>query len=351
MDDSPTCSVCFPYCDQENDDRSQLTWPCGCDDYSKEEGNSSDGIQILDGSHSSQIYQPSSSSRRDQSLVDTVPLMENQQQELIDLKLQIAKQKEELDILSLRLSQYEVENEAIKAEKTCLIDELALSTNAIEERSVSPATRRFSRRGFGTEPNANAGGSMQMLLDKNARLMTDNSRLQVSVTGMQKSFQSYIKVCLRSSRANKETIETLQQENEVMRQQLDLSEGKPKLSESRDTIDTNLESDDATDENQDNMNTHIDSPPSLMKQDMKVNSSHSTPKHENKLVIADDNCTIEGEDIESDGKIAEGTKVEKKNKEVVEEATPNKRSGELLVDFGESRRSRSMARRWHSLTA
>ena len=190
---------------------------------------------------------------------------------------------------------------------------------------------------------------MQMLLDKNARLMTNNSRLQVSVTGMQKSFQSYINVCLRSSRANNETIETLQRENDVLRQQLDLSEGKPKLSESEDITETTLESDDVTDENQDNMNTHIDSPHSFMKQDMKVNSSHSTPKHENKLDIAGNNCTVKGEEIESDDKIAEETEAGTK-KNVGEEATPQKRFGELLVDFGESRRSRGMARRWWSMS-
>ena len=82
---------------------------------------------------------------------------------------------------------------------------------------------------------------------------------------------------------------------------------------------------------------------------MKVNSSHSTPKHENKLDIAGNNCTVKGEEIESDDKIAEETEAGKK-KNVGEEATPQKRSGELLVDFGESQRSRGMARRWRSMS-
>ena len=177
-----------------------------------------------------------------------------------------------------------------------------------------------------------------MLLDLNARLMIDNDHLQVSFDGMRKSLQSHIKFSLRSSRVDKETIETLQQENEVMRQQqhLYLSEGKTmKLSESEDTSDNSLGMDDITDENQDIMNTLIESRLLFMDQyNMKVKSPHSTLKHDNTWGFSCDNWANEGLDIEAGGKVAEEAKVEMKN-EVVEEGAPHRtRSEGLLVDFG-----------------
>ena len=110
---NPPSWVCFSLDDlnQENDDRSKLTGPYYGDDLSQEDDFGAKlatdpfYYRTLDGSHHSRA--------------------ENQGQ--LDLKLKIARQQEKLDMLSSKLSQCEVENEALKAEKAVLVDELALS--------------------------------------------------------------------------------------------------------------------------------------------------------------------------------------------------------------------------------
>ena len=89
-----------------------------------------------------------------------------------------------MEILSSKLSQYQVENEILKAEKTSLIDDLALARNVIEERCISPATRRLLLPGFGIGANKGKRRLMQVLLDTNVKLMTENDRLQVSDDGI-----------------------------------------------------------------------------------------------------------------------------------------------------------------------
>lgn len=164
---------------------------------------------------------------------DAAPLGEKKERELIELKLQIATQNEDLGLLSSKLRRREVEIEAIKAEKTSLIDELARARSAKEEQSTSTSSsdilrivpKRFSLRGFGAGVNDTAA-SPQTLTQANAKLRAENSRLQISADGMHQSFQSHITCSQRSSRADKETIESLQRQNEVLRQQLKLAEGK-----------------------------------------------------------------------------------------------------------------------------
>ena len=125
----------------------------------------------------------------------------------------------------------------------------------------------------------------------------------------------------------------------MLRQQLDISLGKTlELSESEhETLNHRLDSSESTEEIRDSMNTPVDDQLPLMKQDdMQVNSYDFTPNHNNPMGIS-------GENTETDGKVAEGIKVEKKDK-FIEEASPCRRSEGLLVDFGET-----PARRCHSL--
>ena len=121
-----------------------------------------------------------------------------------------------LSTQSCELRQSQAENEALKAEKTYLIDELEIARDANEERSFSSLTWGFSMQGFGIGVGVNVnGGSMQMLLDTNAKVMTENTRLQVTDDIFWKSFQSHTRFSLRSSRADREMIETLRRENEL----------------------------------------------------------------------------------------------------------------------------------------
>jgi len=136
-------------------------------------------------------------------------------------KRELRELKEKLDILSSRLIQYEAENEVLQAEKAVLVNEAALSTissynNEQQQRQSSssqPTTRRswFSTKaGVGDMNNSNNnGGSMQLLVDTNARLMLDNARLEVMVDAIRKSFESHVKDSRRNSAEEKATIKSL----------------------------------------------------------------------------------------------------------------------------------------------
>jgi len=163
--ESSQSSVCFSL-NQENDDPSERTeltviWPYYDDDLSQEDefGIHQGADPYLDGSHPSQT----------------------EKQELLDLKLRIIRQQEKLDILSSKLSQCEAENEALKAEKAVLVDELARAHGATQEQHIT-------RRGWFSNAGDNVG-SMQLLIDTNSKPMTDKARLQVMVDVLRKPFQ------------------------------------------------------------------------------------------------------------------------------------------------------------------
>merc|ERR1712008_119331 len=106
--------------------------------------------------------------------------------------------------------------------------------------------------GIMTLTNGNEG-SMQMLLDKNEKLVTENARLQVVFDFMQKSFQSHIKLSQNISRADKRTIKALRRKNALQGQKLNVLENvKQDMSEC--TAETSLESDDMAYEIQDSLN-------------------------------------------------------------------------------------------------
>ena len=73
-------------------------------------------------------------------------------------------------MLSSKLCQREAENEALNAEKSVLLDKLAIP---IRERPAAASRGWFSKGANGS------GGSMQLLVDTNAKLMIDNHRIQI----------------------------------------------------------------------------------------------------------------------------------------------------------------------------
>ena len=220
--------------------------------------NCNDAILNFNGAHNILHRLPSrSASRQEMNQVVIELLKENQEkeQELIALKLQLAKQEEKIDILSSRLSsRCQVENK-YDGEKT---DETAPATitmardTSLESIDEAPKRqpprrimeRRFSLSNIGAGLNnsfnrgggpgtlnssfssalSNTNGSMQMLIDANGKLMQDNKRLEVSVDGLRRSFQSYIKLASQSERSDKEAIDRLQREVKTLQCQLDLSE-------------------------------------------------------------------------------------------------------------------------------
>eukprot|EP00579_Thalassiosira_antarctica_P006649 CAMPEP_0201881658 /NCGR_PEP_ID=MMETSP0902-20130614/11901_1 /ASSEMBLY_ACC=CAM_ASM_000551 /TAXON_ID=420261 /ORGANISM="Thalassiosira antarctica, Strain CCMP982" /LENGTH=470 /DNA_ID=CAMNT_0048409921 /DNA_START=160 /DNA_END=1572 /DNA_ORIENTATION=+ len=367
---TPPFSVCRSFDGRENDDHTNtnlrvlLTRPCGGNEAIQEE---CDLAHLFATKQNSQMYRPRSLSLPDQILIDTVPLQEKQRQELIHLKLRIAQQKEKLGILSSKLSQSQVENEVLKAEKTAFIDELAFAMrDPTAERSISSSTAGgFSIRGrFGIGANNGNGGSMKMLLDTNAKLMTEIARLQVSEDGIRKSFQSYIKDRLRSSSdTDMQTIKTLQRENELLQQRLSASE-KSKLEFSERTAKTSLESSYFTKENQEEL-LAIDSSQHSTKDNVLMISLHPTPEQEFKSgTSGDDDWVIEGKDIEAStigaiyNKAARSNSMPTTSQEttnaIAKGPAARSKSETLLVDFGETETRRSKRvddrRIRHSLT-
>jgi len=188
--DTSLVSVSFSHAD--NHDGSDLTGPC-CDD-------------ALSNANCALMSDP-------------------YRQDNLELKLQMVRQKQEIDLLSSRLRQCKVENEALHAENAVLVDKLVFSA----QEPPNPELR-WSSKG---RARSDSGGSMQLLIDKNAKLMTDNNRLQVTAGVVHKSFQNFIKDSQRSKDEDRQTMQALQQENEQLKECLSVSE-KLKPSSSND---------------------------------------------------------------------------------------------------------------------
>ena len=172
------------------------------------------------------------------TFVDNPPQEESKKKEarqVIDLKMKLAQQQERLDALTSKLNQYQAENEALTTEKMTLVDELVTHT-----RQEQPIKRR---RWF----SAREKGSLQMLLDANAKLMMDNERLQTMNCVLRKSFETHIDDTRRSSILEKETIERLQRE---LHQQLSVPEKISLGEDTEGTAQTSLDSSGATENNE-----------------------------------------------------------------------------------------------------
>ena len=107
------------------------------------------------------------------------------------LKRQVARQQEKLDRQAAALDQRAAEVEALRAERAVLVDELAAVRRAAEdpvELDGSECSRgRFPRRGDG------GGGSMQLLVDVNSKLMVENARLQAEAEVLRKAFHAHVR--------------------------------------------------------------------------------------------------------------------------------------------------------------
>jgi len=110
------------------------------------------------------------------------------EQELIDLKLQVARQHEKIDMLSSKVSQYEVENAILKAEKTALVDELTHIRNGEQQSSAYKANYLTNYH-----DDKEKEGPHKQRDDTVAELMAEISRLQALSDVTRKSFQSYVK--------------------------------------------------------------------------------------------------------------------------------------------------------------
>jgi len=192
-----------------------------------------------------------SASRQEVNELVLALLRENEEkdQELISLKIQLAKQKEKFDALSNKLSKCQVDHEIYKAAAAATNMAQQHQQNATASSSVHSSItapprrrkpeRRFSLSGISGSLNRGSGvvvgglsssftsknsnnGSMQMLIDSNGKLMEENKRLEVSVAGIRRSYQSYIKLSVQSESTDKDVIDLLQQEVASLRTQLNL---------------------------------------------------------------------------------------------------------------------------------
>lgn len=148
------------------------------------------------------------------------------QQSIHELKQQIAKQQKMLGKLSSELRRNESENQALRAEKSVLVEELSLVTQD-----------RQGTRGWISKQGDSRGGSMKVLINTNEKLVAENARLEVLADVTRKAFQSYVRETRGKNGMGKHAMEMLTQENMSLKQQLNLSENS-KLSSSFQTAKT-----------------------------------------------------------------------------------------------------------------
>ena len=187
MNNRPPSFICFVSPDnilQCNDDHSELTEPIFGNGISQ----TNDSGVNLDYGH---------------GLDRKIPSNIENHQEITNLKLQIAKQQETLNNLSSKLRQCQDENEALKKEKAVSVDAL------VNEK----------------QPGIDGGKPMQFIVNANTKLIADNARLQVTLDVMRKSFKKHIDGIRKSGDKVRPASTILQRENELLRKQLlDMSE-------------------------------------------------------------------------------------------------------------------------------
>lgn len=229
------------------------------------------------------------------------PAQPQQHQDITILQSQIAKNNEKLDFLTSMLNECEAVNEAIEAEKMQLINELAQARKTIEEQPAAASStppRRFSLFGSGAPTSNGGSGSMQLLVNTNARLSSELDRLEIANNCLRKTFQSYIK--RRNDSADKELLEKLKRENEQLRQELESSQEKVETSER--TFETCA-------------STHVEEP---------QEDAHDTASEAPRIFSKHRELMM---------------RMFESNKKVTKEAN-SKSSSELLVEFGETSRRR-----------
>lgn len=196
MDDALSFTVCFSREDIHGDDHSELTGLC--DDV--------DGLSHEDDSGIERAADPYYCHTSDGSFISR-----NGNDELAEIRMHLVRNQEKIDMLLSKLNQCEVHIEALKAERSALVNELAAPSV-----KVLPPEELLSKAG---DDGVGGGDSMR---DTNAKLMVENSRLQLAVDIMRKSFYSYIKDRRRISAEDQQAIGDLRQENKLLRKQLSL---------------------------------------------------------------------------------------------------------------------------------
>lgn len=329
---------------QETDDRSELTGSCYSDDLSREDEFgikcAADPYYYHTLCHDSHSFLP-------------------EKQELLKLQLQISRQQEKIDILSSKLSECETENEVLKAENKALLDALPLA--AQEE-----TTKRAELPLLEANGNNDNAGPLKMLVDLNANLTTENARLQAIVGITRKSFKSHINESRLYSNKCKQTIKDLQRGNGELPQQ----RGPPcacklfKRSLSSHTAETSLRSSFTQSIMEDwplDLSLQGDSEESAEGDEIEAaNNSRIVAKRATRRKTMD--CILSeetkqaffvNESAEDETEDVRANETRRPTRAMVrrhsvQECTDNRKVDDLLVDFGETRRPRSAAKRWSS---
>ncbi len=122
--------------------------------------------------------------------------------EIVELKLQLANYRTEIDELKASLNRCMLDNEALLAEKSALVDEIAhyrqpgldeSAMSGLDGSSYSTSSLRSSILSMGRrKSDQRKNGSIKMLLESNSQLLLQNSHLQVENNALRKSLQTNI---------------------------------------------------------------------------------------------------------------------------------------------------------------
>ena len=108
--------------------------------------------------------------------------------EIVELKLQLANRRAEVDELRARLNRYALENEALLAENSALVQEIAHCKKTNQDGGSLSSSLRWRRR-KSEQPRS---GSIKMLLESNTQLLLQTSQLQVQNNALRSSLKSII---------------------------------------------------------------------------------------------------------------------------------------------------------------
>eukprot|EP00581_Thalassiosira_minuscula_P010649 CAMPEP_0183725410 /NCGR_PEP_ID=MMETSP0737-20130205/20554_1 /TAXON_ID=385413 /ORGANISM="Thalassiosira miniscula, Strain CCMP1093" /LENGTH=327 /DNA_ID=CAMNT_0025956391 /DNA_START=114 /DNA_END=1094 /DNA_ORIENTATION=+ len=226
-------------------------------------------------------------------------------QEKTELQMQLVRQKEMLDKMSSTLSQYQAENEVLKAEKASLFEELASS----HQKKLSTNETCISSHNLAL---------LQMHPDTNAKLVQDYSRLKVIISVMRSSFHSYIKDSRRRKAKDQQTIKDLQQEVKLLQKQQMTPEKSIKS-----TPKTSFESSFS--------GKHQDNSPEYSAREDARNTLNST---ETTVETSSNDWTIQGEDNEVADKCSNNKRAA--NRESTESSWMNKSENECVRSVNHS---------------
>ena len=211
---------------------------------------------------------------------------------------------------------------------------------------------------FSSAPS-NTNGSMQMLIDANGKLMQDNKRLEVSVDGLRRSFQSYIALASQSERSDKEAIDRLQREVESLQCQPDLSETSVTVLEKTMSYDVNKDKKSSLQMTKQSLATQLTS--SLLDDLQKIDKDHDED-YDHEDYKRDEKTEDDLYKIDNDTSLPPPPPSQNLNNDEEDKKSRNTTSSmdnrlsrsanTLLVDFGDRtrsmRRRSSMPPRWQS---